>query len=65
MKTRAIKPIMQFLETAEPSTYYFDAQWGTIHYVSNEVAANISARIDACGDVYVVEVYNDEKDNSS
>ena len=47
---------MQFIETAEPSVYYFDAQFGEIHYVSDEITANISARIDACGDVYLVEV---------
>ena len=58
MKTRAIKPIAKFLETAPPSVYYFDAQFGEIHYVSDQIAANVSARIDACGDVYVVDNTN-------
>ena len=58
MKTRAIKSIAKFLETAPPSVYYFDAQFGEIHYVSDQIAANVSARIDACGDVYVVDNTN-------
>ena len=65
MKTRAIKPIVEFLKTAKPSTYYIDTQFAEIHYVSDQIAANISARIDACGDVYIIEVEDEPKDTAS
>lgn len=55
MKTRSIKPIVEFLKTAKPSKYYIDTQFAKINYVSDQIAANISARIDACGDVYIIE----------
>lgn len=56
MKTRAIKPILRFVASAPPSTYYFDAQFGEAHYVSKDISASITSRIDACGDVYIVMV---------
>ena len=62
MKTRSIKPIREFLRTAKPSTYDIDTQFAEIHYVSDQIAANISARIDACGDVYIIEVEDEQDD---
>ena len=59
MKTRSIKPILEFVRIALPDTYYIDTQFGEIHYVSNDISANISARIDACGDVYIIEIDED------
>lgn len=59
MKTRSIKPIKDFLKTAKPGIYYIDTQFAEINYVSDQVAANISSRIDACGDVYIIEVYEE------
>lgn len=64
MKTRSIKPIIEFLKTAKPSTYYIDTQFAEIHYVSDQIAANISARIDACGDVYIIEVEDEQENNT-
>lgn len=65
MKTRSIKPIIEFLRTAKPSTYYIDTQFEKINYVSDQIAANISARIDACGDVYIIEVEDEPEDTAS
>lgn len=61
MKTRAIKPILEFVRTAVPDTYYIDTQFGEIHYVSNNIAANVSARIDACGDVYIIDIEDEQQ----
>lgn len=61
MKTRAIKPILEFVRTAFPDTYYIDTQFGEIHYVSNDISANISARIDACGDVYIIDIEDEQQ----
>lgn len=62
MKQRAIPPVIEFLKTAKPGTYFFDAQFGKINYVSDEVSAVISTRVDAGGDYFIIEV-EDEQDN--
>ena len=56
MKTRSIKPIVEFLRKAEPGIWYIDTQYAEIHYASRDVTAIISTRIDAAGDVYIIEL---------
>lgn len=55
--------MLEFVETAKPGTYFLDAQFGKINYVSDEVSAVISTRINAGGDYFIIEVY--EEDNRS